>query len=356
MEESEQDKSELPTPYKLMRARRKGTVARGMDLGFFIGLSAFLAYAWANGPDFAGVIAQAARTTLIGGPMMGDGGFTVLALIARLFHAVAGPLAMMAGAVFLTVLLFELLQTGVVFSGQPLKPDFSRLNPAKGLKRLFSIRLLLETLKNVLKLAFYATVGWLVIGGALGSDIAAIADARGLAGAMAATGFRLLAAFALVALFFAALDQIIARRDFRKRMRMSRRELRREHRDREGEPRLKQKRKQLHGEFVKLSQSLRGLRGADVLITNPRHLALALRYDPQSMHAPAIVSMGADRVAQRLKRLALLHGVPVIEDRALARALYRTGMLNQPIPGECFQPVADIYNRLRPKAASEYPA
>lgn len=355
MDESDQDKSEQPTPFKLHRAREKGTVARGMDLGFFISLSVFLLYAWVNGAPFAGAIAQAARDTLVGGPRLAEGPFAVLAVVPPLFAAIARPIAFMAGAIFLAVLLFELIQTGVVFSAQPLKPDFSRLNPAKGLKRLFSLRLLIETGKNIFKLVVYTAVGSLVVRGVLTSDVGLATDARGLSALIARAAFRLLAAFALIALFFTAIDQIIVRRDFLKRMRMSRRELRREHRDREGEPRLKQKRKQLHGEFVKLSRSLRGLRGADMLVTNPQHIALALRYDPRTMAAPKIVSIGTDRLAQRLKRLAFVYGIPIFEDRPLARALLRHGVLDRPIPEHCFQPVANIYNALRRKGGSTEP-
>lgn len=346
MEENEQDRSERPTPFKLRRAREKGSVARGMDLGFLTGLSAFLVHAWIAGPDFGGRLLEAVRMALTGGPMIAEGDAAVLALIPPLFAAVARPLAIMAGVILMITLLFEMLQTGVVFSAQPLRPDFSRLNPAKGLKRLFTLRLLIETGKNVLKLMVYTAIGWLLIRGVLRADIGSVSDARGLSALMARATFRMLAAFALAALFFAAVDQLIVRRDFLKRMRMSRREVRREHRDREGEPRLKQKRKQLHGEFVKASQSLRGLRGADMLITNPEHIAVALRYDRASMPAPLIVAIGRDRFAQRLKRLAFLYGVPVIENRALARKLLRRGALAQPIPEGCYRAVADAYNAL----------
>jgi flagellar biosynthetic protein FlhB len=130
-------------------------------------------------------------------------------------------------------------------------------------------------------------------------------------------------------------------------MKMSRREIRRETRDREGDPRLKQKRKKLHAEFSKLRQSLHNLRGADVVITNPEHIALALRYDRATMQAPRIVSVGTDRIAQHLKRMALLYGIPVIENRALARALYSRTALNKEIPEQCFTAVAEIYNSLR---------
>src|SRR5262249_36808182 len=150
------------------------------------------------------------------------------------------PIAFMAATIFFIVLLFEVLQTGPVFSSEPLRPDFSRLNPAKGLKRLFTVRLLLETLKNVLKLCFYGLAGYLILKGALASDIGRISDGRTLLDTLVRVGFRLAATFVAIAMVFAILDQLIVRQQFFKQMRMSRRELRREVREREGEPRLKQ--------------------------------------------------------------------------------------------------------------------
>jgi flagellar biosynthetic protein FlhB len=351
--ETEQDRSESPTTFKLKRAREKGTVARGMDLGFLTGLVAFIGFAWVGGHDLGARISEAVRGVLVSGPSLADGNYSVLAVIPPLFASAAPRIALMCGGIFLVVLLFEALQTGVVFSSQPLKPDFTRLNPVTGLKRLFTLRLLIETAKNVIKLVAYATVAWLVIRNTLESDVGLIRDAPTLLAAMGRVGFRLLVAFALVAMVVAVLDQMIIRRDFLKKMRMSRREVRREHREREGDPRLKQKRKELHSEFVKLSQSLRGLRAADVIITNPEHIALALRYDQRAMKAPMVVSLGTNRVAQRLKALAFIYGIPAIENRTLARALLHRAVLNQEIPEEYFKAVADIYNTLRKKARRE---
>ncbi len=347
MDEGELDKSEQPTSFKLMRGSEKGTIARGTDLGFLTGLAAFLGFAWMAGRQFSDAITTAFRGALIGGPTLADGNNATMAAVAALFSTIETPVVFMAGTVFLVVLLFELVQTGGVFSSEPLKPDFSRLNPAKGLKRLFTVRLLLETAKNILKLCLYITVAYLVIRGAVNSDAGAITDGRSLFSLMVRMAARLLAAFVGVAFLFAVLDQIIVRRQFLTKMRMSRREVRREARDREGDPRLKQKRKQLHAEFAKLSQSLRNLRGADVLIVNPQHIALGLRYDRRTMHAPAVVSVGTNQFAQRLKRLAFIYGIPVIENRALAQELFRKSGLGKSVPEHCFKSVADIYNTLQ---------
>lgn len=346
MSDGELDKSEQPTQFKLQQARRKGLVARGMDLGFLTALVVLLLYMRVTGAGFAGSLATGMREAWISGPRMADAA-GVSAVASALFGRVTGWLTLLLAILFLTVLVLELVQTGVVFSTRPLKPDFSKLNPAQGLKRLFSLRMLLETGKNLLKFAAYVTVALLVIRGALRNDVGSVADARSLAILMARLAGRLLLGFVFVAIVFAALDQVLARRMFTKTMRMSRREVKREMRDREGDPRLKQKRKALHAEFVKTSRSLRNLPGADVLVTNPQHIAVALRYDGAAMPAPLIVSVGVNQVAQRLKRLATAYGIPIVENRALARALHRSGALDHFVPESCFAPVAGVYNELR---------
>ncbi|HKR25308.1 MAG TPA: EscU/YscU/HrcU family type III secretion system export apparatus switch protein, partial [Allosphingosinicella sp.] len=304
MENAEQDRSEQATPFKLQSARKKGSVARGMDLGFLVVLAFFLLYIWIAGDSLGEQLTRASREAIVTAPDVVGGSSELLALSGHVFGAMLQPLGLFAISLFATVLLFELLQTGIVFSAQPLKADFSRLNPAKGLKRIFSKRMLIETFKNVLKFAVYVGITWLVLRRELDNISSSAADAASLAQAIFRATLRLLACFALAALFFAAIDQLIVRKEFSKNMRMSRRELRREVRDREGEPRLKQKRKQLHAEFVAASQSLRNVKDADVVVTNPSHYAVALRYDSEAMAAPIVVSRGSNALARRIKRLA----------------------------------------------------
>lgn len=344
---TEQNRSEAPSPFKLKRAREKGSIARGMDLGFLTGLVAFLVWAWIFGHDAAGEIALAARGALVTAPGVASGPGPVLAIAGTLLVQTARPLMFMAAAIFGVVLVFEFLQTGPVFTFEPLKLDFNRLNPGQNLKKLFTFRILVETGKNVLKLAVYAVIAWLVIKQAMTVTAHGVTDAASLAAALWKSGLKFLLFAALAALFFAALDQGIVRRDFLKKMRMSRREMRRESRDREGDPRMKQRRKQLHREFVKLSQSLRGIRGADVLITNPTHYAVALRYDRATMQAPMVVSRGSNQIALRLRRLAFLYGVVVVPDPELARALYFKSDLDTPVPEPLYRRVADVYLAIR---------
>jgi flagellar biosynthetic protein FlhB len=350
MEENEKDKTEQATPYKLDKARKKGVVARGADLGFMASTAAFFCYAWIAGPHFGEVVARIARESWLGGPQLSEGNNTLLSAVSSLSTPIVPAIILLMAIVFASVLLLELVQTGFVFSAEPFGPDFSRLNPANGLKRVFSLRALIETGKNILKIFVYVTTAILVARYALRSEVGGVSDATSLSAVLQRTAVGLLAAFVLGAMFFAVLDQLIVRNIFRRNMRMSRRELRRESREREGEPRLKQKRKQLHRELAKSSQSLRNLRKADVLITNPQHLAVALRYDPRTMLAPTVVSMGKNYLAQRLKHIAFLYGIPTIEDRPLAQRLFQKAALNNTIPQDCYKPVADIYNTIRAKA------
>jgi flagellar biosynthetic protein FlhB len=352
MDDSDQSKSEQATPFRLQKAREKGSVARGTDLGFLTGLAAFSAYVWFIGPSLRGQILHAAKSALVAAPSVLASPNEILAVTGQVLTSAARPLIWMGVAIFLVVLVFELIQTGVVFTTQPLRPDFSRLNPAKGLKRVFSVRLLIETGKSVLKLMAYVGVAFLVIRTAQTVVLPTVSDARSLADAMGRTGFRMLTLFVATAVFFALLDQFISRRDFSKKMRMSRRDVRREARDREGEPRMKQRRKQLHREFVKLSESLRNIKGADVLITNPTHYAVALKYDPRTMVAPTVVSQGSHQFALRLRRLAFLYGVVIVESPVLARGLYRCA-LNREVPEAYYRAVANIYTDIRNRRQSQ---
>lgn len=347
----ETDKSELPTPYRLEQARKKGQVARGMDLGFLTGLSAFSAYVWFRGDEIVAELANVARLAIAAAPGVTASQHGLITLGGMVIAGAARPLMLLAGAIFLSVLVFEVVQTGAVLSSAPLKFDMNRMNPAQNLKRIFSLRVLIETGKSILKLAVYSTLAWLVIRTAVTVDTAVVTDAAALANGLKRDTFRMLAFFVAAAAGFAVLDQFITRRDFTKRMRMSRRDVRRESRDREGEPRQKQKRKQMHREFVKASESLRNIKGADILVTNPTHYAVALRYDPRTMDAPVVVSRGMHRFALRLRRLAFLYNVVIVREPLLARALYRCE-INQPVPEGLYRPVADLYRAMRARQAN----
>lgn len=343
MEENELDKSETATPFKLKQAREKGTVARGMDLGFFAGLLAVLGYAWVAGSVAVVEISRLAAIFFRVAASADGGTQALTALAAMLFSAIVPTILVFAGTAFAITLLFEFLQVGPVFSVQPLKPDFKRINPVEGLKRIFSWKMLIEAFKSVIKLLVYGAIAWLIIAAALAATAYSATDATRLLTAMGERGFALLAYCAVAAFFIAMLDQIWARRDFAKKMRMSRHQLRREHRDREGDPHLKQKRREFHKSFLEMAKSLRGVRDADIILINPTRFAVALRYDPQSMLAPKLVARGTGALASRIKELGFVYGVTIHRAPALTRALFRTSQLDSEISVALYQDVADVY-------------
>ncbi len=351
-DQTETNKSEPPTPFKLSKARQQGSIARGMDLGFATSLLALLGYLWIFGPRLAGVVSAASGRTLVAAATVTVGSHEILQLVGSMVAIVAGPLLFLMGVLFVVVLVFEVVQTGFVFSFSPLTPNFSKMNPANGLKRIFSVRQLIETGKNMLKLVAYAVLAAMAILDARRLAEPAITDAGSLSAALGRSAFNLLVLFAGAAVIFAAIDQLIVRRDYFKRMRMTRQETRRENRDREGDPRFKQRRRQVHREYAKLSKSLKNVRDADVLITNPTHYAVALSYNTRTMAAPKVVAQGADQIALRLRRLAFLHGVVTIENRDLARNLYHRCEIDREIPDAYFRPVADIYRHIRKTTSS----
>ncbi len=353
-EGQDQDRTEEPTPFKLRRAREKGQVARGQDLGFLGSLAALAVFLLFAGPLLARRTANLMRSSFTVGLDHVREPADALSLIAAVWGPAMAPLVVLGATVTTLLVCLELVQLrGFVFAAEPLKPDFNRLNPAKGLKRLFSVRILKETGKNIAKFLLYGFAAWLVLKGAVETLGRSVGNARALATAMDGAGVRLVFAFIGVALLFAVLDQMIVRKEFRKQMRMSKRELTRETRDREGEPRIRQKRKQLHAEVTKQHASVGGLGGSDVLVTNPDHYAIGLRYDPATMSAPQLSAKGRNRFALALKAEAARRGVPIVENRPLARALFRACDVRREVPNAFYRQVADIYLTLRASATPQ---
>jgi flagellar biosynthetic protein FlhB len=354
MSETEQNKSEEPTPFKLKRAREKGNTARGADIGYFATLLAVALFMLAAGPGMMASLAETMRRIFLSSATAAANPNHAASLTLIAYQPALQTLALLGATVFLVVCTFEIIQLrGVTFSSHPLKPDFSRLNPAKGLKRIFSVRMLKETLKSVVKLSAYLAATYLVAHHAFTTIGPSIIDASSLSGAMQAAGSSLLYTFLFLALLFAAIDQVIVRREFLKQMRMSRSELTREVKEREGEPRIKRKRKELHTEFARQTKSIGGLPGSDMLIVNPQHFAVALKYTPASMSAPQVTAKGRNRFALMLKGRATSLSITIFEAPPLARRLYRNCECGDEIsPGE-YREVVDLYLKLaRPAAPS----
>lgn len=344
---TEQNKSEEATPFKLEQARRKGSVARGMDLGFFSSMGAFLLFLAVAGAGTAAALINFTRASISDfGPAQDP--TLLLSQVGAGWSLLLQIVFEVGAAILLIVIPIEIVQLrGLTFSAHPLKPDFKRLNPAQGLKRLLSMRTLKEALKSIVKFAIYCGVTYVALHSAWQRLRVDLNGGREFAMLLWSESLKLVALFVLAALFLAAIDQIMARKEFAKQMRMSRSEVTREHKEREGEPRLKAKRKDLHAQIQKQAEGLGKLAGSDVLIVNPEHYAIALHYDGQSMAAPRVRAMGRNLIALEMKRRAASLSIPIVRDPPLARALFKSSAIDREIAPDFYRDVAGIYTRLR---------
>jgi len=336
----EQNKSEQASQFKLKHAKERGSVAKSMDINSFVILLVL-----AVGLSFWGK-AMIQGQLQLGQYVLSNAGLVNFApkqFTQWMVHLFAQALLICLPLFLLLMvagLLSNIMQTGPVFSTFPLKPDWKRINPGEGFKRLFSMKLLVEGLKSTLKIAALGLVLYLFIRSVLPTLFGlGQSDFRRYPVAVLDEVTDLIK-WCLVALLpLALIDLIYVRRDFLKKMMMSRREVTEEHKQREGDPRIRAKIRELQKEARKRSKSLRSVKNADVLITNPTRLAIALRYDRNEMSAPMVVAKGAGQLAKLMREMAFRHQVPVIENKTLARALFRQGGIDMQIP-EQFYPAA----------------
>ncbi|SAL10778.1 EscU/YscU/HrcU family type III secretion system export apparatus switch protein [Caballeronia telluris] len=345
MSDHDQNKSEQATAYKLERARKKGMVPRSPDAGIVVSLACAVVYLWAKGDQTAQALAFIGAHALRDAAFLSLGSQGILVWIGQLMLRSVRSIAPFIGITVAGALLGSLMQTGLLFAPAALKADFSRLNPAQGFKRLFSKRILTEAAKACFKMIVYSAIAWVCIADTITAADHASLSAVALAQALSARSLRLLTSLLFAAIIFAVIDQLLVRRAFARQMRMSRHEVRQEHKQREGDPRIRQRRRQLQRELLQRSASMRNMRGADVLVTNPTHYAVGLRYEPAAMDAPTLVARGSGDFALRLKRLAFIYNVPVIESRALARRLFREAAFEREIPGGLYRDTAELFLR-----------
>lgn len=343
MAEQEQSRSEAATPFKLQEAKKRGQVAKSLEMNSLFALVGLLVVMVGWGRGMVHDVAQLSATVLDHAHRL-DFAIPHLAswlaeMFRQLLHAVA-PLLLVVVAV---AILGNLVQTGPVFTTFPLKPDVQRLNPITGFKRVFSLRLLFEFGKNLVKLLLFGAVLYTLIRDLLPPLLGFLAlDPVSYTGRTLDLAVDVVLALTAVFAFIALADLVYTRWNFADTQKMSRREVRDEIKHREGDPRIRARLRELRRENLARARSLRRVPEADVLITNPTHLAVALLYQREKMAAPALVAKGAGELAAQMRTLARRHGVPVVENPSLARALYRRTGVDQPIPEALFPVVARL--------------
>jgi flagellar biosynthetic protein FlhB len=251
---------------------------------------------------------------------------------------VAPILLLLFGAILLT--LFA--QVGPLLTGQPLVPTLSKISPLSGLKRLFSVRSAMLAASSFGKLLVVAAVAYATLAASAAAVIYAFAfdfhDMLRLgADLMFDLGIKLAAALFILALFDLAWQRFRHERD----LRMTKEEVKDELRSMEGDPQIKRRRRQLQFQMA-MQRLRRDVPTADVVVTNPTHYAVAIRYDADTMSAPKVVAKGADYVALRIRQIAAEFGIPIVERRALARALHDSVEVGQYIPERFYRAIAEI--------------
>ena len=345
--EQDKDKTEQATPFKLQEAKRRGQVAKSLDFNSFFVIAAALGILYGWGESFALESLRLERAVFSqAGVMVFD-----VPHLTTWFRAIAVAVATLIAPIFLTfvvvVVVSNLIQTGPIFTTYPLKPDVQRLNPVSGFKRIFSRRMLFEGIKSVVKLSLFGFTAYLVIKTLLPGLLGMMhVDPKGYAPFLLGEVAQLLFKLALVVLVVVAIDFAYTRWDFAKRMMMSRREIKDEVKRREGDPHLRAKLRELQKEAVKRSKSVSRVPDADVLITNPTHFAVALRYESGRHGAPVVLAKGAGDLALRMRMAAERSGVPVFERPTLARSLFREVDIDSAVSEALFEPVARVYAEL----------
>ncbi|MDQ0337279.1 flagellar biosynthetic protein FlhB [Caldalkalibacillus uzonensis] len=340
--EDSQEKTEKATPRKREEVRRKGQVAKSSEvptalillfvfiLLFFIGEWMLTQFKALYVKSLTQYIHQEVTVQMI--PVI----FQELSFQAAKVTAPVMLMALVAGV------LGNYIQVGFLFSTEPLKMKLERINPLKGFKRIFSTRALVELLKSLIKVTLVGTVVFTLLMYRR-EDIFQLSQA-GVGEALALLGrytFQLGLSVAIVLLVLSMLDYLYQKYEFEKNIRMSKQEMKDEHKRTEGDPLIKSKIKERQRQMA-MRRMMQQVPLADVILTNPTHYAVALKYDAEQMDAPRVVAKGTGFVALKIKEIGEAHGVTVVENKHLARALYAQVEIGEEIPEHLFQAVAEV--------------
>jgi flagellar biosynthetic protein FlhB len=334
------DKTEDPTPRKLSKAREEGRIPKSTDLASALLLTCGTVALWmlaAPTLDRLGILVASGleHASDPAGDVATDG----IRSAAFIGIAALAPLVL---AGWFAAYLGHLWQVGVVVTPKPLEPKLDKLNPINGIKRLLGVQTLvkggLDLGKTTIALGVAGVVSWRM------HDILVVLPEGTAVAGFAVVGrlmLELAVIIALALLVLAILDYAFQRWKHQKDHRMTKQEVRDEFKDSEGDPKVKQKRLQMARQMA-MQRIGKTVPTADVIVTNPEHISVAIKYDEASMHAPVVVAIGVDHLALRIRRIAAQHGIPIVERKPLARLLHRTVKTGEPIPPESYAAVAEV--------------
>lgn len=336
------DKTEEPTYKKLQDAKKKGQVPKSVDLNSAIillfatiVLSLYGDLIYSNGKNF---IIQCFNFFKMDTLNTSNVRQVFIFMLKNSLIAIA-PIVL---TVMIMGIISNIAQSGFIVSKEGIEPKLERINPINGFKRIFTKRTIVELLKSILKIALISYVSYSFVKSNI-FDILKTSDlnAKGIFPFIKNLVNSELVRLVIVMLFIGIGDYIFQKRQYKKEMRMTKQELKEEYKQMEGDPQIKSRIKQRQREMA-MRRMMHEVPNATVVVTNPTHFAIALRYDKDKDPAPMLVAKGADLVAMRIKDIAKENNVPIIENKNLARTLFARVDINEPIPVELYQAVAEI--------------
>lgn len=347
MSQGDQDKTEQPTPYRLEEARKRGEIAKSPEVAGMLVMVAFAAIVALTGTTVAKQIASATKQMLLVAGTVPDLDRAFVGVASRAYAPLWQSMMPLVLGLIVAGIVGNMVQTGPMFTAHPLKPDFKRLHPMQAIRRVFSFRSIWELGKLVAKAVLLVAICALFVKKAPALVQAVTMTVPTRIGDVLLAAFVKTSLYVLLVLGIVALaDLLFTRREYLKKMRMSRRELKDEFKRRDGDPTVKTKQKQLLRELLKKTRAIGQVPGADVVLTNPTHYAIALRYRPNETFAPVVVAKGSGLLAARIRTLAHRHKVPVLRNPELARALYKECGIDEMVPHARYQALVPIYREL----------
>lgn len=342
MAEQAGEKKHEATPYRRQKAREEGQVARSQDLGSALILLVAVLLLWWSGPDIGSALAGIMIGSLSQDRYWDFEPASSAGWIAQMaFHSLWALSPLLFG-VCLVIVISSWAQAGIVFVPDKLAMDFQRLNPLSGLKRLFDLPNAVRIGFGMLKIALVSTViaiclwnRWDMI------QNAQLLSVRELAGMVWNTLLDISLWVAVLLVVLAILDYIFQRWKYEQDIRMTDEEMREEIKMMNGDPQLIARRRQVQRQLV-MNRMHSAVPQADVVITNPTELAVAIQFDMETMAAPIVVAKGAGHVAARIRKIALDSGVPVIERKPLAQALFQSVNIGEMVPSAQYAAVAEV--------------
>ncbi len=342
MEDDDLDKTEPATPRRLEKAREEGQVTRSRELNTFLLLATGVAMLWLLGGALFQDLSGGVRASMGFDPQVGRDAQRMVDIALATAGQALRSLLPLFGALVVVAILASISLGGLLFSAKALAFKGERLDPIKGVKRMFSAQTMVELLKTLGKVVCVGTVAVLVLRHYQDAMLALMFDQPQSA---LVEGMRLVALccglIVMALLLIVLIDAPWQVYSHHKKLRMSRQDLKQEHKESEGDPHVKARIRQQQRSMAR-RRMMTAVPTADVVITNPSHFAVALRYDAQGQGAPRVVAKGRDLLAQRIRELARVHRVPVLAAPPLARALYRHVSLEQEIPAALYAAVAEV--------------